>query len=353
MKTKSNPIEILVFGTGAIGSTLAWRLAQNPLARLSVVCRSNYDAIRTRGITLNTQVWGNGHFMPHRVVRTPSEVSRVPFDYVICTNKVSPVRDDDSTARSIAPVVSPRTVLVTAQNGVGVETPLRRAFRGNTILSAICYISCMEPVPGFISQPAAIKAAAFRVGAFDSRGPSDEARLAEFVKFDDEFQAIEDVQKERWSKQIFNGAWNPVTAVSGLDTHQILKDSSLFLSNVQSLAREIWQVALKLGIDLPNDLPERTVEIARNANAVVPSMLQDARRARPMEIESLCGDICRQADMLGVPVPTVKMIYDKLLSMNRAFEIAAAEAIPSQGLRAPPTSLPHLDLPPTRLAAVA
>lgn len=57
--------------------------------------------------------------------------------------------------------------------------------------------------------------------------------------------------------------------------------------------------------------------------------------------------------MLGVPVPTVKMIYDKLLSMNRAFEIAAAEAIPSQGLRAPPTSLPHLDLPPTRLAAVA
>ncbi|KAK8225220.1 ketopantoate reductase PanE/ApbA C terminal-domain-containing protein [Phyllosticta paracitricarpa] len=281
MKAKSSPIEILVFGTGAVGSTLAWRLAQNPLARLSVICRSNFDAVRTGGITLNTKIWGNGHFMPHRVVRSPLEVSRVPFDYVICSNKVSPIPDDDTTARSIASVVSPRTVLVTAQNGVGVETPLRRTFHNNTILSAICYISCLQPVPGYITQPAGIRAHAFHIGTFDSQ----------FVRFDKAFQAIEDVQQERWCKQIFNGAWNPVTAISGLDTHQILNSSSLFLDNVQSLAREIWQVAAKMGINLPEDLPEKTISVARSSNAVVPSMLQDARRARPMEIESLCGTL--------------------------------------------------------------
>ncbi|KAK7548637.1 2-dehydropantoate 2-reductase-like protein [Phyllosticta citricarpa] len=353
MKAKSSPIEILVFGTGAVGSTLAWRLAQNPLARLSVICRSNYDAVRTGGITLNTKIWGNGHFMPHRVVRSPLEVSRVPFDYVICSNKVSPIPDDDTTARSIASVVSPRTVLVTAQNGVGVETPLRRTFHNNTILSAICYISCLQPVPGYITQPAGIRAHAFHIGTFDSRSPRDETRLAEFVRFDKAFQAIEDVQQERWCKQIFNGAWNPVTAISGLDTHQILNSSSLFLDNVQSLAREIWQVAAKMGINLPEDLPEKTISVARSSNAVVPSMLQDARRARPMEIESLCGNICRQADKLGVPVPTVKMMYDKLISMNQAFEMAAEEKLASPSLMVPPQTLPHLEMPPARVAAVA
>ncbi|OJD29310.1 2-dehydropantoate 2-reductase [Diplodia corticola] len=309
------PLDILIFGTGAVGSTIGWRLAQNPHARLSVVCRSNYNAVKQNGIQLSTKMWGNGTFLPYRVIRSPREASDMTFDYVVCANKVTP-SDGLSFVGELAPAVTEKTTLVSAQNGVGVEAPLRKAFRNNTILSAICYISCLQPAPGTVQQVSSIRPHAFHIGTYDAREGkgTDESRLGKFVALDDRFKRISDAQAERWTKQIFNGAWNPMAAISGLETHPLL--TSPYLQTVRQLAHEMYEVALKLGISLSDDLPAKTIEFAKNNPSLAPSMLQDARMKRPMEVESLCGNICRQADQIGVPVPTIKLVYHTLLGMN-------------------------------------
>ncbi|KAF2087086.1 2-dehydropantoate 2-reductase-like protein [Saccharata proteae CBS 121410] len=316
------PLEILIFGTGAVGSTIGWRLAQNPNTRLSVVCRSNYDAVRQQGIQLSTAMWGDGEFRPHRVVRSPREVADVPFDYVVCANKVTSSSESLSFINDLAPTISQKTALVSAQNGVSVEEPLRLAFRNNTILSAVCYISCVQPFPGVVQQVSAIRPHAFHVGTYNSRegrgARQDKARLERFASLDDRFQLVADIQTERWTKQIFNGAWNPVTAISGLNTHQILCKME-YLDIVRNMAQEIYTVAVRLGVNLASDIPGKTIEFARNNPALTPSMLQDARRGKPMEVESLCGNICRQADAIGVQAPTIKAIYQTLLEMNQSF----------------------------------
>ncbi|KAF2137181.1 uncharacterized protein K452DRAFT_279042 [Aplosporella prunicola CBS 121167] len=317
------PLEILIFGTGAVGSTLGWRLAQNPYTRLSVVCRSNYDAVKRHGIQLRTSLWGNGQFRPHRVLTSTLQVHDVPFDYVVCTNKVTSL-ESDSFIHAIAPAVSRGTTLVSAQNGIGVETPLRQAFRANTILSAVCYISCLQPSPGLVQQVSSIRPHALHIGTFDERHSSDReldhARLERFVALDPKFKLVSDVQAERWTKQVFNGSWNPATAISGLDTHGLLAAAGPQLGVVEALAREIFTVAVRIGVALPRDLPQRTVQFARDNPPIAPSMLQDARVQRQMEVESLCGNIVRLADAVGVPVPTVKATYRTLLGMNRRFQ---------------------------------
>ncbi|KAF4302521.1 2-dehydropantoate 2-reductase [Botryosphaeria dothidea] len=316
--TVQKPLDILIFGTGAVGSTLGWRLAQNPNARLSVVCRSNYEAVKRRGIQLTTKMWGNGQFTPYRVIRSTREVSDMSFDYVVCANKVTS-SDGFSFIKELGPAVSKNTTLVSAQNGVGVEAPLRSVFRNNTILSAVCYISCLQPVPGIIQQVSNIRPHAFHVGTYDPRDSGaaevDSLKLEKFVALDDKFKQIGDVQAERWTKQIFNGAWNPMTAISGLETHPLLE--SPYVQTVLQLATEIYEVAVNLEISLSDDLPVQTIEFARNNPSLAPSMLQDARKNRPMEVESLCGNICRLADQNGVPVPTIKLVYHTLLEMNR------------------------------------
>ncbi|KAK0658422.1 putative 2-dehydropantoate 2-reductase [Lasiodiplodia hormozganensis] len=351
------PIDILIFGTGAVGSTIGWRLAQNANARLSVVCRSNYDAVKQKGIQLTTKMWGNGTFIPYRVVRSPREASDMSFDYVVCANKVTP-SDGLSFIKELAPAVSERTSLISAQNGVGVEAPLRQAFRNNTILSAICYISCLQPAPGIIQQVSNIRPHAFHVGIYDPRedGGSAETRLKNFVALDDRFKQIGDAQVERWTKQIFNGAWNPMAAISGLETHPLLE--SPYLQTVQQLAKEMYEVAVKQGISLASDLPAKTIEFARNNPSLAPSMLQDARVNRPMEIESLCGNICRQADKIGVPVPTIKLVYHTLLGMNRQM-LESAQPLPARtlpGVRregSVPQSVRRRDSVPRELEAAA
>lgn len=312
------PIDILIFGTGAVGSTLGWRLAQNPHARLSVVCRSNYETVRQQAIQMRTDMWGNGTFKPFRVVRSTRELSNIDFDYVVCSNKVT-TSNDTSLANELAHVVSRKTALVSAQNGVGVEAPLRLAFRDNTVLSAVCYISCLQPVPGFVQQVSSIRPHAFHIGTYDAPGrnvsTADQQRLKDFVALDDKFKEIEDVSAERWTKQIFNGAWNPMTAISGLETHQLL--ASPYLQMVHEIAEETFNVAVQMGVSLPRNLPERTIELARDNPSLAPSMLQDVRNKRPVEVDSLCGNVIRHAEKFNVSVPTVRTVYHALLEMNK------------------------------------
>lgn len=212
------------------------------------------------------------------------------FDYVICTNKITG-SEGLSFTRDLAHVVSSKTTLVSAQNGVGVEAPLRQAFRNNTILSAVCYISCLQPFPGFVEQVSNLRPHAFHIGAYKTSGISDtmveEQKLKTFAAMDPQFKEIKDVGAERWTKQIFNGAWNPMTAISGLETHALL--ASPYLGTVLELAKETFNVAVKMGASLPDDLPIKTIETARTSPSLAPSMLQDFRNRKMMEVESLCG----------------------------------------------------------------
>lgn len=108
------------------------------------------------------------------------------------------------------------------------------------------------------------------------------------VATDPQFEFVSDIEVERWTKLVFNGSWNPVAAIFGLDTHQLLENPYGF-AMVSRLAEEIYQVALASGIQLPPDVPLRMLNAARITPVLVPSMLQDARRKHPMEIEPLCG----------------------------------------------------------------
>lgn len=224
------------------------------------------------------------------MARSTHEISDMAFDYVVCANKIS-TSDGLSFANELAHVVSTETTLVSAQNGVGVEAPLRHVFRNNTILSAVCYISCLQPFPGVVEQVSNIRPHAFHIGTYETpehnRTVAEEQRLKSFVALDDRFKEIKDVGTERWTKQIFNGAWNPMTAISGLETHGLL--ASPYLGIVYELAKETFNVAVKMGISLPTDLPLKTIELARTNPSLAPSMLQDVRNKKLMEVESLCG----------------------------------------------------------------
>jgi 2-dehydropantoate 2-reductase len=240
---------------------------------------------------MRTKFWGNGTFMPYRVVRSAREVSDVDFDYVVCATKATTSDGGLSLINELTHAVSTKTALVSAQNGVGVEAPLRQAFRNNTVLSAICYISCLQPVPGIVEQVSNIRPHAFHIGTYDtpkrSRLAADRHLLEKFVALDGKFKQINDVRAERWTKQIFNGAWNPMTAITGLETHQLL--ASPYAHIVHQLATETLKVAVRLGISLPEDLPEKTIELARINPSLAPSMLQDVRKKSLMEVDSLCG----------------------------------------------------------------
>ena len=238
---------------------------------------------------MRTKMWGSGSFFPDRVLRNVQEVEQVSFDYVICANKVTS-SDRLGLMESIRPVVGSRTTLVSVQNGINVEYPLKAAFNGRTILSAVCYISCQHESDS-VHQVSQIRPHAFHIGVYNDNNTNvnlENSKLETLVSLDTKFKAIQDVHTERWTKAIFNGSWNPVTALTGFDTHHVLNDP-LSLATVQDLAEEIYKIAIKSGAKLSAEIPSRTIAMVRNASPIISSMLQDARRGHGLEIEPVCG----------------------------------------------------------------
>lgn len=267
-------------------------------------------------------------------------MQNVAFDYIVCANKLTP-SEAASFTEAIRPAVRPTTTLVSVQNGINVERPLKHMFEGNTILSAICYASCQQPLPGQVQQLTQIRPFAFAIGTYHS-GSTDMTlennKLQNLVSLDKKFKAIKDVNTERWAKMTFNGSLNPVSALTGLNSHQLLQHSPS-LTLVHRLAEEIHEVASRSGANLPADAVSRTIGSLQSPAPIVPSMLQDARDGRQMEVEALCGmrplktrlrnfianrlqgNIWRQADAVGVPVPFVKATYNALTRMNQKIGI--------------------------------
>lgn len=111
------------------------------------------------------------------------------------------------------------------------------------------------------------------------------------MRFDSAFLKVEDIEFEMWTKLIFNAAWNPVSALTGLDTHHILS-TDWALRLIYKLSREIEQVAVACEVKLPGSVVEDTISTMRKCPSTMPSMLQDAQGHRQMEIEALSGECC-------------------------------------------------------------
>lgn len=230
-------------------------------------------------------MWGDGIFKPHRVIERVRDVQDISFDYVVCANKVVEA-PGKCFIEDIRPAIREHTAILSAQNGFCVEPPLHNAFPGNTILSAVCYVSCVQNTPGHVQQVAAIRPKAFHIGAY--QGEDADARLDELIGLSSKFGRTDNITAERWTKLIFNGSWNPVAAIFGLTTQEIYcNDKALTL--VQTLADEIYAVACASGINLPIITPFETTNCARDQPPITLSMLQDVRFSRPIEVDALCG----------------------------------------------------------------
>lgn len=316
------PLNVLIYGTGAVGAVLGWRISQSSRAVVTAVCRTNFSAVAHSGFTINTSTWGSGIFRPHKTVRHPSEATRGPYDLVILATKL--ISDPKPVIQDLSLVISPGTAICSVQNGVGSDPLLASAFPGNPVLSAICYISLSQTSPGHVIQNIDFKCAPrpFGIGTY-AGGHAAMAALSQLVSLDSEFETIECTEKKRWEKMVFNSAWNPSCALLGLDSDGMTR-SPMAMQLVRSLAEETYDLARAQGVDLDSGIVDRTVDWAKkNAGcALVPSMLQDMRNGRLVEVRGLCSVLVDLARQAGLEVPTIGKVEEALRKRNQVLSRA-------------------------------
>ncbi|KAI1331615.1 2-dehydropantoate 2-reductase [Xylariaceae sp. FL0255] len=320
----SEPIDVLLYGLGAIGSFYAFILSLVPNVRLTVVARSNYDAVKSKGINITSENHGKHVVKPYKVVKNAAEAEST-FDYIVCAHKAI---DQSSVPAQIAPAVDEKkTTIVIIQNGVGNEEPFRKKFPGASIISCVTWVGAAQPQPGVVTHSTSED---MQIGIFPNKdidATLEKERLDRFASLLTEgktvFQVVPNIQVQRWEKVVWNAAWNSLTALTMLDTHWWLSSSPGAKPLTQRLMHEVIDVAQKLDVPIEHSLADKLISKIENMHTIGSSMQNDAKAGKPMEVEIILGYPVAKGKELGMHIPTIETIYVILTGMNQRFLKAA------------------------------
>ncbi|ETI25287.1 hypothetical protein G647_04662 [Cladophialophora carrionii CBS 160.54] len=310
-------INVMLYGLGAIGSFYAFILERTKRVRLTVVARSNYEAVKKDGLHIRSANHGDHVVHPAKVVRTPAEAGET-YDYVVCAHKAI---NQESTAKQLAPAVDEnKTCIVIIQNGVGNEDAFRETFPKCTILSCVTWVGASQDIPGVVNH---WKSENTEIGLFPNPSldaASEQTRLNEFTSLLREgktpFSVEDNVQIQRWSKVIWNCAWNSLTTLTMLDTHSWLKSSPDSMPMTRRLMQEVIDVARACDVPVKDGLIDELLEKILAMQPIGSSMQTDCKMGRPMEVEIILGTPVRKGRELHVATPILEVLYTLLSAIN-------------------------------------
>lgn len=294
---------VLVVGAGAIGALFGSALSRRG-AQVSVVCRSDYDAVRREGYHIHSPLLGEHRFQPHQVFRDVAECTSSP-DYLLLTVKVLPQLDRVALIR---PAVGPHTVIALIQNGIDIEQEIADAFPSNELLSSVAYIGVGRIGNGEIRhQPSAD---ALTIGRYPGGITTAAQQLGGMIEASGiKCRLTEDIVTARWHKAVWNGVFNPLSVAGGaLDTATMLgtPQSREF---VRTVMQEICAVAAATGHPQSPKLIDQLITQTHAMPAYKTSMALDYENRRPMEIEAILGNVVRAGRGKGVSIPALESLY--------------------------------------------
>lgn len=309
----------LIFGAGGVGSVYGWFLEKAGV-QVTAVCRSNYRQVKQNGLLIRSKKWGKNIHKPIAVSSTAEARSHGPFDFAFVCSKAFP-----ETYQMIKEAVTPETAIVLAQNGIGIEEDYLKAYPRNTIISGVVYLPVMQVEPGVVEHLTPLER--FEVGTYP---PSGSGRAKEkvqmlvnlFAKGDATCVAYDDVQSQRWYKVALNASLNPLCALTLCDDGNYLRSSEEALQMACDVMREVGRVASAKGYDIIsedtiNEHMKRHIE-RMTTGGKEPSMLQDIRNARPIEVEAILGNLVRIAKGVNVETPYLRLLYTLAKGLNFA-----------------------------------
>ena len=133
-------IKALIFGAGGVDCIYGYTLDRGGV-EVTAIRPTNYEAVEADGTSIRSKLWGNVHYRP-AVVRAVTE-ARGPFDFILVCSKAFP-----GTSRMIEAVVSERTAIVLAHNGIGIEEEYAQLYPNNNVISGVVWLPTTQVEPG-------------------------------------------------------------------------------------------------------------------------------------------------------------------------------------------------------------
>ncbi|TNF23105.1 MAG: 2-dehydropantoate 2-reductase [Rhodobacteraceae bacterium] len=298
-------MKIAVMGAGALGGYFGGRLAQAGHEVTLIARGAHLAALKANGLTIRSPK-GDAHLRDIRATGDPAEVG--PVDLVLFMVKNA---DVETAGAAIRPMLTPRTTVVTCQNGITAWERLAAVIGRHHVLPGVARIPGAITAPGEITHHAPFDMLSFGEpeGGPSPRCDALRAALAEAGTT----PAVQDhILHDLWTKFCGQSTLASMTTLTRLDIGP-LRANPASRALFRAAIEEGYAVARAVLPDMPADTVARVWDFIMNLpDQMHASMLDDLRNGKPLEHEYLSGDLVRLGAERGVPTPIHAVLYAAL-----------------------------------------
>lgn len=317
-------MKVCIVGAGAIGGLIGARLAAHAGADVSALARGEtLEALNANGWRLR-----QGDKLVTGKARASSVARELgPQDLVVIAVKAPALA---TIAAQIGPLLRPDTIVLPAMNGVpwwfsqglkGLgEQPLEsvdpggalsRAMPLSHVIGCVVHLSAATTEPGCVQHRSGM---GLIIGEPDGSASERLGRVNALLAtagFD--VTSSPSIRHDIWYKLWGNMTMNPVSAITGATGDRVL-DDPLVRGFCSAAMLEASAIGARIGCFIDQD-PEARHAVTRELGAFKTSMLVDAERGRPIELDAIVTVVHELGRRTGVATPNI----DALLGLTRLF----------------------------------
>ena len=313
---------VCIVGAGAIGGWLGAGLARAGCDVSFLARGETLKALQTQGLKLQSGTAEAKTESTHAVRASNNAVDLAVQDLVIIAVKAPALRE---VAAHITPLLGKDTVVLTAMNGVpwwflqsfggafsnralssvDATGAISAAIPAHHILGGVVHASCSVVSPGIVRHAFGKKIIVGEPSGNLSERVKALSVLLEKAGF--EAPIAEQIQSDIWFKLWGNMTMNPVSAITGATTAQVLDDDLVrgFCSKVMMEAKEI---GIHLGIPIDQQ-PEDRHAVTRKLGSFKTSMLQDVEAGKAVELDALVGAVKELGQLTQTATPYTDALF--------------------------------------------
>ncbi|THH30314.1 hypothetical protein EUX98_g3892 [Antrodiella citrinella] len=371
----AEPKDILLLGLGAVGAIYAFVLQRSGLARVTVVARSNYEAVKERGMDIQSLKYGEHKgWRPYRIFKSINEAADRAYSHVVLVTKM--IVELETNSQLLEPLLSPaytekfsQPVYVLMQNGMNIEVDLWNAVKALNqetprIIGTSVYIGS-KLLDKHIVEHSDFDRVSMGIHREETNvlvnTPEEAAILSGFGDIlssgGTDVTIVPEIHRVKFQKNAFNCTYGSITSLSRYNmqglfrkppdedytppaTNPNLVDSAhptpareattpvpasfpmvaeYTIPWMYELLSEVKELGQKLFPDAGYD--ELPLTVLVSTSAIVnkptsnerPSMLVDVELGRPTEVEVIIGSLVRASRTVGVSMPRLETIYALML----------------------------------------
>ena len=297
-------MNVLVVGAGAIGSVFGGFLAKAG-HRVSLVGRPRHmAAIAERGLEIRG-IWGEHTVTSLITFVSTTDVLPQSFDIILISTKSY---DTEEAVRQVYPLVSPDSLVISLQNGLG-NLEMISELAGPTRTLGGRVIFGVE-----LHNPGQVEVTVYQdkgrvgspTGAVPQQGDGRVARA--FTEAGIPSEPTAEITKYIWGKVLYNCCLNPLSAILECNYGE-LREHEETRRIMSEVIAEVFAVAGCKGVALFWQSPQEYERLL--LDMLIPdtyahhsSMLQDIIQGRRTEIDAMNGAIAKLGREMGLETPT-------------------------------------------------